>query len=58
PPARNAIGLVIVGGMAIGTFFTLLVIPSIYMLVAKTHKMKETDGLIPKGENAQTHNDA
>ncbi len=36
--ARNSIGLIIVGGMAIGTFFTLLIIPSIYMLIAKDHK--------------------
>jgi len=35
--ARNSIGLVLVGGMAIGTLFTLLVIPSIYMLVARDH---------------------
>jgi multidrug efflux pump len=35
--ARNAIGLVLVGGMAIGTLFTLFVIPSIYMLVARDH---------------------
>jgi multidrug efflux pump len=35
--ARNSIGLVLVGGMAIGTFFTLFVIPSIYMLIAKDH---------------------
>ena len=35
--ARNSIGLVLVGGMAIGTLFTLFVIPSIYMLVAKDH---------------------
>jgi multidrug efflux pump len=28
---------VLVGGMAIGTFFTLFVIPSIYMLIAKDH---------------------
>lgn len=33
--ARNSIGLVLVGGMAIGTVFTLFVIPSIYMLIAK-----------------------
>jgi len=26
-----------VGGMTIGTLFTLLVIPSIYMLVARDH---------------------
>jgi len=35
--ARNSIGLVLVGGMAVGTIFTLLVIPSIYMLVARDH---------------------
>jgi multidrug efflux pump len=33
--ARNSIGLVLVGGMAIGTLFTLFVIPSIYMLFAR-----------------------
>lgn len=33
--ARNSIGLVLVGGMGIGTLFTLFVIPSIYMLLAK-----------------------
>jgi multidrug efflux pump len=33
--ARNSIGLVLVGGMAIGTLFTLFVLPSIYMLLAK-----------------------
>jgi multidrug efflux pump len=33
--ARNSIGLVLVGGMAVGTFFTLFVVPSIYMLVAR-----------------------
>ncbi len=35
--ARNSIGLVLVGGMFIGTLFTLFVVPSIYMLVAKDH---------------------
>ena len=33
--ARNSIGLVLVGGMAIGTVFTLFVVPSLYMLMAK-----------------------
>ncbi|MEE9343174.1 MAG: efflux RND transporter permease subunit [Gammaproteobacteria bacterium] len=33
--ARNSIGLVLVGGMAIGTLFTLFIIPSIYVLLAK-----------------------
>ena len=35
--ARNSIGLVLVGGMFIGTLFTLLVVPSIYMLIARDH---------------------
>ena len=35
--ARNSIGLVIVSGMALGTIFTLLVIPAIYLLIAKDH---------------------
>lgn len=36
--ARNSIGLVLVGGMAIGTVFTLFVVPSLYMLIARDHK--------------------
>ncbi len=35
--ARNSIGLVLVGGMFVGTFFTLFVVPSIYMLIARDH---------------------
>jgi multidrug efflux pump len=34
--ARNSIGIVLVSGMVIGTAFTLFVVPSIYMLVART----------------------
>jgi multidrug efflux pump len=33
--ARNSIGLVLVSGMAIGTAFTLFVVPAIYLLIAK-----------------------
>jgi multidrug efflux pump len=32
--ARNSIGITLVSGMIIGTFFTLFVVPSIYMLVS------------------------
>src|SRR3954451_10441513 len=39
--ARNSIGIVIVAGMALGTIFTLLVIPSIYVLIAKQHAGEE-----------------
>ncbi|HVI07339.1 MAG TPA: efflux RND transporter permease subunit [Candidatus Binatia bacterium] len=35
--ARNSIGIMLVSGMIIGTAFTLFVVPSIYMLLAKTH---------------------
>jgi multidrug efflux pump len=50
--ARNSIGLVLVGGMSIGTFFTLLVLPSIYMLIAKDHskdRAKEAAAQEPEG---------
>ncbi|AKV03974.1 RND multidrug efflux transporter [Labilithrix luteola] len=36
--ARNSIGIVLVGGMAIGTLFTLFVIPSVYVLIAKDRR--------------------
>lgn len=35
--ARNSIGIVLVAGMAIGTIFTLFVVPALYMLLAATH---------------------
>src|SRR5580693_8776863 len=35
--ARNSIGIMLVSGMIIGTLFTLFVVPSIYVLVARTH---------------------
>ena len=40
--ARNSIGLVLVGGMTIGSVFTLFVIPSIYMLIARDHSRDES----------------
>ena len=45
--ARNSIGLVLVGGMAIGTLFTLFFVPSIYMLLARNR------GHAPTPENQQ-----
>jgi multidrug efflux pump len=38
--ARNSIGLVLVGGMTIGTIFTLFIVPSLYMLLAREHHEK------------------
>jgi multidrug efflux pump len=41
--ARNSIGLVLVGGMTIGTIFTLFIVPSLYVLIAKTHNEGRED---------------
>jgi multidrug efflux pump len=43
--ARNSIGITIVAGMALGTIFTLLVIPSIYVLIAKQHTGEDPGAL-------------
>jgi multidrug efflux pump len=40
--ARNSIGIMLVSGMIIGTAFTLFVVPSIYMLVARTHRASDS----------------
>jgi multidrug efflux pump len=55
--ARNSIGIMLVSGMIIGTVFTLFVVPSIYVLVARTHvatskKESEMEALLP--ETAET----
>ena len=42
--ARNSIGIMLVSGMIIGTLFTLFVVPSIYMLVAQTHRREQAVG--------------
>ncbi len=36
--ARNSIGIVLVAGMAIGTIFTLFVVPALYLLLAADHR--------------------
>jgi multidrug efflux pump len=36
--ARHQIGWVIVGGMSFGTVFTLLVVPTVYLLLARNHR--------------------
>jgi multidrug efflux pump len=40
--ARNSIGLIVVGGMSIGTLFTLFVVPSLYILIAKDHSKERS----------------
>ena len=41
--ARNSIGTVLVTGMAIGTVFTLFVVPVFYSLIAAEHKRETTE---------------
>jgi multidrug efflux pump len=42
--ARNSIGIMLVSGMIIGTVFTLFVVPSVYVLVARTRQAVALDG--------------
>jgi multidrug efflux pump len=42
--ARNSIGIMLVSGMIIGTMFTLFIVPSIYMLVARGRTAAAIDG--------------
>ncbi len=56
--ARNSIGIVLVGGMAIGTLFTLFVVPAVYVLIAKDHRGEasardEKEDMTPPVEEAQ-----
>jgi multidrug efflux pump len=39
--ARNSIGIMLVSGMAIGTLFTLFILPAIYMVVASEHSSEK-----------------
>ena len=38
--ARNSIGIMLVSGMAIGTLFTLFILPAIYVVAASNHAPK------------------
>lgn len=41
--SRAAIGWVIVGGMSIGTLFTLFIVPTFYVILSKTHHLLVID---------------
>jgi multidrug efflux pump len=47
--ARNSIGWVLVVGMAIGTLFTLYVVPAFYMLIARDHVRARATDAVPAG---------
>jgi multidrug efflux pump len=46
--ARFAMGLTISSGIAIGTFFTLFVVPAFYVLIAENHSKER--GRQPQSE--------
>ncbi len=45
--ARNSIGWVLVIGMAVGTVFTLYVVPAFYMLIARDHNARTANSVQP-----------
>jgi multidrug efflux pump len=54
--ARNSIGMMLVTGMIIGSAFTLFVVPSIYVLLARRHAAVEEDaGEVAGGVLAPGH---
>ncbi|HWW92699.1 MAG TPA: efflux RND transporter permease subunit, partial [Vicinamibacteria bacterium] len=46
--ARNSIGIMLVSGMIIGTFFTLFVVPAIYLLVARARVPALSEVALPE----------
>jgi multidrug efflux pump len=36
--ARNSIGIILVAGMLLGTFFSLIILPSMYLALASKHE--------------------
>jgi multidrug efflux pump len=55
--ARNSIGIVLVGGMAIGTLFTLFVVPSLYVLIAQDHHRSRAEEPEPARVPSQSGHD-
>ncbi|MDP1579533.1 MAG: efflux RND transporter permease subunit [Candidatus Didemnitutus sp.] len=51
--ARNSIGWVLVVGMAVGTIFTLFVVPAFYMLIARDRSAESGGNPPPQAEIAQ-----
>jgi len=54
--SRFNMGLVIATGVAIGTLFTLFVVPAMYVLLAEDHSKRAADDALPEpGGHASTH---
>jgi multidrug efflux pump len=54
--SRFNMGLVIATGVAIGTLFTLFVVPAMYLLLAEDHSKRASGEALPAaGGHAGTH---
>ena len=53
--SRSAIGWVIVGGMTLGTLFTLFIVPTFYLIVARQHALVEIDENIINAAPSEAH---
>jgi len=42
--SREVIGWTIVGGLLVGTLFTLFVVPAVYVLIGRRHETDEAAG--------------
>ncbi len=51
--ARNSIGMMLVTGMIIGSAFTLFVVPSIYVLLARTRVPSSANGSYAEGQEPE-----
>lgn len=56
--ARNSIGIVLVSGMVIGTFFTLFVVPVLYSVMASTKRRDESSDPVGDSENSEKQNNS
>ncbi|MFM9843281.1 MAG: efflux RND transporter permease subunit [Dongiaceae bacterium] len=51
--ARNSIGIMLVSGMAIGTVFTLFILPAVYLLFAAEHRLAAAPAEPPRQPGIQ-----
>lgn len=51
--ARNSIGIMLVSGMAIGTLFTLFILPAVYLVFAAEHRPTGDPIEVPEADNAK-----
>ena len=54
--ARNSIGIILVAGMLLGTFFTLVILPSMYLALASKHEAKAPELGDAEQSNAEQPN--